>query len=613
MQPKVISAVAAIGLALCWAGAASSDGGNTATNSIGTAQVSSITSDPAAAVDSTAATASASLPVNVTGDGGNSADQSIGTVQAGGGNTADRSAATVQVSPTAAAPSATAKAGGQTASVDAGVTAGHTPNSSRHRIARVQAGRPNAHVTARVAHASVTITAPATKGTPSVTVSPGSSLTPSVDYTPVVHLRIRGNLFSLTMRPELEVAPGVMVGIDQLVTAALGGGVQLGPNAGSTAEKSLATLQVGAVTIAPTLTVASPALGLALVLAGGSSVDGGSSSALKSLGTAQAGGGNSADRSAGTLQVGGITVGPSLNLWTWAGTVSLAGDTGIAGGANEATRSLGTVQIGGGNKADHSIGTAQSGPVGSNETATYTDTPAGSGTVGGPTQIGGNGGNTATDSAGTGQIAGGNNATGSIGTAQSGPIGTAAGVTFTDSPAGSGTVGSPTQIGGNGDNTATDSAGTGQIGGGNSATGSIVTGQVGGNTSGPTPPEPTPPGPQQPGNDSVVLSEQPSAALPSPAGTSQSPSTGVAGTTASSTNAATNAGSHANRTTRPGTSPAANPNGVAGTHKAAGTSPGTSSSGNLPFTGLPLWPFLFGAALLLLAGTLVRRGARDPR
>src|SRR5258705_2906742 len=102
MQHRVVSAAAAIGLALFSVGTAAPDGGNLAINSIGTVEISPITSDPAAAVDATLGSASSTLPVMVGGTSGNSSSSSIGTVLAGGDNTAARSEDVAQVRPMSA-------------------------------------------------------------------------------------------------------------------------------------------------------------------------------------------------------------------------------------------------------------------------------------------------------------------------------------------------------------------------------------------------------------------------------------------------------------------------------------------------------------------------------
>jgi hypothetical protein len=161
-------------------------------------------------------------------------------------------------------------------------------------------------------------------------------------------------------------------------------------------------------------------------------------------------------------------------------------------------------------------------------------------------------------------------------------------MTYADSPAGTGTIGSPTQVAGNG---------------GNSATGSIGTAQIGGNAT-----QAAPAGTSPGGNSAVALGESPPTALTAPA-----PAPATAPTAASQSAihgiSPASAGSHSHTgtttATRPGAQQPAGTHGVAGAKKTlAATSPARQ---NLPFTGLLLWPFLLGAAALLLAGGFLRR------
>jgi hypothetical protein len=122
----------------------------------------------------------------------------------------------------------------------------------------------------------------------------------------------------------------------------------------------------------------------------------------------------------------------------------VGGSSGVGGtGGNTAGSSAGAVQIGGGNAADESAGAGQSGPVTVGPTATFTDPLTGeSVTVGGPTTIGGSGGNRATGSVGVFQVGGGNRSAGSAGTVQVG--GATSGPTRTGGETASPPSGSPT-------------------------------------------------------------------------------------------------------------------------------------------------------------------------
>jgi hypothetical protein len=156
------------------------------------------------------------------------------------------------------------------------------------------------------------------------------------------------------------------------------------------------------------------------------------------------------------VQVAGTQAAPSATARTPLGSGQLGSSSEIAGGPNSAANSAGTAQAGGGNNADHSAGTVQAGGVTTEPTLALTDTPAGDASLNGPARIS-EGDNDATGSVGTVQVGGGNNADDSAGAVQAG--GVSAGPSPTDTPAPGG-------------DTANKSAGTVQAGGAPAAPGS---------------------------------------------------------------------------------------------------------------------------------------------
>ena len=109
VRPDVLAAIDPIA-ALTFGGAIGTgpNGGNAAPDSLGTAQVGSVTIAPVAGVDSSAFGSGATVGGSntVDGAGSNLADPSLGTVQAGGGNTSKNSKGTVQIGGLRLAPAA---------------------------------------------------------------------------------------------------------------------------------------------------------------------------------------------------------------------------------------------------------------------------------------------------------------------------------------------------------------------------------------------------------------------------------------------------------------------------------------------------------------------------
>src|SRR6266571_1810911 len=110
MNLRLISLTVATAFALAPVGAAAADG-NVAENSVGTAQVSSISTAPTVQASNQTTDVAATAPASIDGAGGNQASGAVGTVQAGGGNTATGSLGSAQVSASTAAPAANVTSG----------------------------------------------------------------------------------------------------------------------------------------------------------------------------------------------------------------------------------------------------------------------------------------------------------------------------------------------------------------------------------------------------------------------------------------------------------------------------------------------------------------------
>src|SRR6266851_4224118 len=112
MRLRLISLVVACAVMLALAGTAAADLGNNATNSVGTVQVSPVSSAPTVTAIGEPVGGTVTAPVEVTGSGGNDASGSVGTAQVGGGHQAADSTGSAQVSPTRVTPDATVTEGG---------------------------------------------------------------------------------------------------------------------------------------------------------------------------------------------------------------------------------------------------------------------------------------------------------------------------------------------------------------------------------------------------------------------------------------------------------------------------------------------------------------------
>ena len=294
--------------------------------------------------------------------------------------------------------------------------------------------------------------------------------------------------------------------------------------------------------------------------------------------------GNSANDSIGTVQVGPTVAGAAAVVTTQDATaaavvvVPTMGDGGNtadhsigtvqSGGGNDARRSAGTVQVGGGNSAEHSIGTVQVSSVRVSPQTHVDVRPAGV-----ELRLGGH----------VGVADGHNSARHSVGTVQAGGIELAPEVLLNVGPLASIWLGGGSSISGTGGNSADDSIGTVQLGGGNGAT--PGGGSGGGGTSGS--------GASGSGEHSLASAAQSGGVNPV-------------------TQKAPRAAPAKNNTTafRP---PASRPS---ATRQIQGTVARPTSSvqgSSLPFTGLTLASFLGGALALALLGSLLRRAALPVR
>lgn len=277
VQPDVLAAVDPIA-ALTFGGVIGTgpNGGNAAPDSLGTAQLGSVTIAPVVGLHSAALGSKATVggSSGVDGTGSNLADRSLGTAQAGGGNTAGTSAGTLQVgglflapAGSLATPYGTAGLGGSS-----GIAGGS--NTAAGSLGTVQIGGGN--------------TSNGSAGTVqagSVTVGP----TAQTGGTPAGDAALGGSS---------GVAGSGNAANGSLGTAQIGGG--------NGAAGSGGTAQSSGITFGQHVTAAGVSAG------GPTNVGRGSgNSASSSLGTAQVGGGNSATNSIGTAQFFGSARQPS--------------------------------------------------------------------------------------------------------------------------------------------------------------------------------------------------------------------------------------------------------------------------------------------------------------
>lgn len=436
MYARMLATIGVAALALSLAGIVSADTGNVATDSVGSVQASALSAAPVVAAVTPDGTVASTVPATIAGDG-NDASDSTGTAQLGGGNSATDSTGSGQLGTASATPSATATPVGNAASANGSATAGNASNTATKKVAAVQLGQPSVSATTttdRPRTASKSLVLPKVTAPAAGKVALGNA---SVSASPQVTHSVSADPRSATVRPAVNVSPNTSAGLGKSAQTQSGGSVGLAQNKGDTADHSFGTVQGGALTASPALAFTSPSRELALMLGGSSGVAGGSpNSASDSAGTVQIGSGNEADPSIGTLQIGSLQLGPTAAFSSPNGTTGLDGSSGIAGGNNQANNSDGTVQIGG-NSANGSTGTLQVAPLSENEQGTFGNTPAGSGTLAAPEQIGSGSGNSATNSHGTVQVGGGNSATGSTGVLQFGGRSPSTGSVVSSTPTGS--------------------------------------------------------------------------------------------------------------------------------------------------------------------------------
>jgi hypothetical protein len=256
IRPDILAAVDPIA-ALTFGGTLGTgpNGGNTAPDSLGTAQIGSVTLAPVVGLDSTAFGTGAAVggSSGVDGAGTNLADPSLGTVQAGGGNTASDSAGTAQIGGLTVGPTGLLRTpfGAVALGGASGIAGGS--NSASRSLGTLQIGGGNSSNgsagTAQVGSASIGPTA-SSSGTPAGDASVGGSS------------GVSGNG---------NDANG------SLGTAQVGGG--------NGAARSGGTLQSSGVRLGQTATAGGVTVGAPTTVGGG--------------------GGNSANGSLGTVQVGG--------------------------------------------------------------------------------------------------------------------------------------------------------------------------------------------------------------------------------------------------------------------------------------------------------------------
>jgi hypothetical protein len=458
--------------------------GNSASQSVGTVQVGSVTVDPAPVVAATpvgvagatdATDATGTTAATIGEPGGNHASQSGGTVQIGGNNSATGSAGTAQVSSSQAGSSAQARAAGATASAAAPATVGGSgSNLSKNSVVGAQIGSGGS---AEGSTGSLQVQ-PTTAGVETSVdaggLAPAAKTDVSISGEQVVGDTLGVDLSSLgpvasSLGPVGgQTAPLISQIVDSLLPSGwTSAGGELLASAGTLGaggsddvrlDLGQATAQVVSLERDPELVLR--LFGTELRLGALVGVpENGESTAADSLATLQAGGGSTATGSVGTVQIGSLILAPTMGMTSeeLGTSAALGGGAGVANGDNSATDSIGTFQI---------------GSVFASPTLGFSSDGLGSASVGGTSGIAG-GGNSANGSMGTVQIGGGNSAGGSTGAAQVGAVNAAPTAATTVTPTGTSTsAGGSTGIGGGG-NTATDSVGTGQIGGGNTANRSI--------------------------------------------------------------------------------------------------------------------------------------------
>lgn len=321
VNPDVLAAVDPIA-ALTFGGVIGTgpNGGNSAPDSPGTAQVGSVTLAPAIGLDSAALGTSGSVggSSGVTGVGSNFADPSYGTVQAGGGNTASDSDGSVQIGSLFLAPAGTLATPYGTAGLggSSGIAGGS--NSSSGSIGTVQVGGGNS---------SNGSAGTAQLGTVSVGPTAQSSGTPN-------------GAGDASLGGSSGIAGSGNNANGSLGTAQVGGG--------NGATGSRGTAQSSGITFGQRLTAAGVSIAAPTTIGRGSG-----NSADGSTGVAQVGGGNSATDSIGTTQIGSGTPAAGSPPGPTARSLSSATPTALAAPTRTRARAASPPAASGVNPATH--------------------------------------------------------------------------------------------------------------------------------------------------------------------------------------------------------------------------------------------------------------------
>jgi hypothetical protein len=419
-------------------------GGNTATGSLGAAQVSHSRSQTTAHARRADTQADVAAPTSVGGSGTNSANGSVVATQVGSGNSSGGSTGAVQIRPSTAGVAVTAKAG---------------PAAPESAVKVSASGEQVLGDTLGV-------------GLSELGTYPGAAT--------VYALRLVQQLM-----PQL-LPPGVSVdaGLRQLLDT---GTLTIGED-GDDIRVDLGTITVQLVSLTRDPAMSVGIMGTEFSAGALAGVpNNGEPSASNSTGVVQAGGGNSSADSVGVVQVGSLQAAPDASLRSeeLGASGTLRGGTGVPSGNNSVDSSAGVIQVGGvssglalsaGIDGLGMVSAGSSGGINESPTASASLTPTGSTAgIGGTGSVGGSG-NNADGSIGALQIGGGNNSTDSIGTAQSNAP------TLSPTASAAETTVDPTvNLGGtgSGSNTASGSVGVAQVGTSNTAGRSIGVFQLG--------------------------------------------------------------------------------------------------------------------------------------
>jgi hypothetical protein len=418
-------------------------GGNTATGSLGAAQVSHSRSQTTAHARRADTQADVAAPTSVGGSGTNSANGSVVATQVGSGNSSGGSTGAVQIRPSTAGVAVTAKAGPAAPESAVKVSAsgeqvlgdtlgvGLSELGTYPGAATVYALRLVQQLMPQLLPPGVSVDAGLRQLLDTRTLTIGED----GDDIRVDLGTITVQLVSLTRDPAMSVgimgtefSAGALAGVPNNGEPSASnstGVVQAG--GGNSSADSVGVVQVGSLQAAPDASLRSEELGASGTLRGGTGVPSGNNSVDSSAGVIQVGGVSSGlALSAGIDGLGMVSAGssgaisesPTASLTPTGSTAGIGGTGSVGGSGNNADGSIGALQIGGGNNSTDSIGTAQSNAPTLSPTASAAET-----TVDPTVNLGGtgSGSNTASGSVGVAQVGTSNTAGRSIGVFQLGP------------------------------------------------------------------------------------------------------------------------------------------------------------------------------------------------